>query len=146
MTTATADQLTAELTGQCRRYHGERNKCQMGLTPRRATGGSDFGWVRRMPCTRRPWSQYIAHCEHYLPIDEREIHQRVKRAEASRESVLLSLTWLARLKVYGDPEGTRLCPLCGCLLTYSIANHHRKPRHRRLTAQCATAGCIDVRQ
>ena len=146
MTTATVDQLTAELTGQCRWYAGERNKCQMGLTPRRTTGGPREGWLLRMPCRRRKWSQDIAHCEHYLPIDAREIDRRIRLREASNQSVLHALVWLARLKCYGKREGSETCPLCGSELTYSIDNYGRQARFRRLTAKCPTDGCIDVRQ
>lgn len=130
--------------GQCKHFTGAFNHdcCAAGVNYRTLSGGDDFGWLRRLPCTGARGGS-VAHqvvtCANHLSVTDEEIAQHKADTDAYMARIKLVLPvvkeWRAK-----QPQGKYEvieCPACNGRLHLSQAacNGH-------VHGKCETENCI----
>jgi hypothetical protein len=132
--------------GDCRHWRGTVEKtCEAGVVLRSLVGGTDFGWVTRLPCRveHRGKNQCVT-CDKLTPVSAEEVAAHDREVEvfverATREMELCYQLVDRLKKECRGQTGHDVCPVCGGTLRWAVAAYNG---HVRLV--CSTEDCVNV--
>lgn len=125
----------------CKHFKGimcaRKESCGAGLDVREVTGGSNFGWLKRIPCCiPGPDS---ASCGRFEELSQEEIEAKEAKNQEFMDRTLKMFPLMAKMKE-DHPEGgigTVECPSCEGVVHYTVSSHNL-----HTSGSCETKDCM----
>jgi hypothetical protein len=125
----------------CKHFKGimraRKESCGAGLDVREVTGGSNLGWLNRIPCMN-PCSDTAA-CEKFEELSQEEVEAKEAKNQEFIDRTVKMFPLMAQMKK-DHPEGgqgTVECPSCRGVVHYTVASSNL-----HTSGSCETKDCM----